>query len=183
MTSTPPIDPQQLAEVVRASLRSSADLDPNRTAALMALTQAIMQGGSQPGSPPRNTLIRLGDRWSPLLLMVLSTGRYRHAELRRVASMLSQLAGEGEVSQRMLTLSLRMLERDGFVAREVHVGKVPTVEYRLTPLGEGLSHHIEALMHWCTAHYDQMRAAQEVFDAQAQAPAPANLGWPRQVRR
>lgn len=182
MTAPPPIDPQQLAEEVRASLRSSADLDPNRTAALIALTLAIVQGGPQPGSPARNTLLRLGDRWSPLLLTVLSTGRYRHAELRRVVSMLSQLAGEGRVSQRMLTLGLRMLERDGFVARQTHAGKVPTVEYRLTPLGEGLSHHIEALMDWCAAHADQMRAAQEAFDAQEHAPAPASLGWPRQVQ-
>jgi DNA-binding HxlR family transcriptional regulator len=169
MIPSTPIDPHMIEEEVRASLRLAADANPVRTAALMVLTSSILHSDSTPDSPSRETLVRLGDRWSPLLLTVLSTGCYRHAELRRVVNMLSRLSQESTVSQRMLTLRLRVLERDGLVARTVYPGKVPTVEYRLTPLGEGLARYIEALMRWCVACGDQMRAAQRAFDVQEQA--------------
>jgi DNA-binding HxlR family transcriptional regulator len=114
-------------------------------------------------------LYRLGDRWSALLMFVLSTGRYRYAELQRVIGTLSEMGGNQPVSKRMLTLSLRVLERDGLVARAVGEGKMPPVDYWLTPFGEDLMRQLHALMRWCNAHAEHMRQAQRTFDAQHDA--------------
>lgn len=169
-----PNDP--LLDELRASLRRANDLYPLRTQALLRLGEDMVRADASPGSPSRETLERLGDRWSPLLLIVLSTGHYRHAELRRVITALTRLSSDSTITQRMLTLRLRVLERDGLVERTVGTGKVPSVEYRLTPLGDSLSAHLNELMSWCAAHGDRMRAAQQAFDERAEAPSPGRHG-------
>jgi len=103
-------------------------------------------------------LSRVGDKWSVLIVMILSQGPRRFNELKR------QIDG---ISQRMLTLTLRGLERDGLVTRTVEASVPPKVTYALTELGESLREPVEALGHWAMAHIACIRAAQEGFDARA----------------
>lgn len=141
---------------------------------LRALARDILATGADPASPTREVLVRLGDRWSPLLLGVLATGCYRHTELHRVVNLLSRLTPDTPISQRMLTLRLRVLERDGLVDRLVGEGKAPSVHYCLTPLGEGLMRQLGALLRWSAAQSASIRAAQRAFDARA-APSSATV--------
>jgi DNA-binding HxlR family transcriptional regulator len=115
-------------------------------------------------APVREVMARLGDRWSTLILLVLSAGTFRHATLRRL---IAALSAERAISQRMLTLRLRSLERDGMVRREFIDTQPPGVRYQLTPLGRGLVGQYEALMAWTRAHDAEIRRARAEF---AQAP-------------
>jgi len=105
-------------------------------------------------------LNRVGDKWSMLIVMMLSRGPQRFSELKR--------AIDG-ISQRMLTLSLRGLERDGLVTRTVTPTIPPRVDYELTELGASLREPVKALGDWAIAHIACIRAAQARFDAIADA--------------
>ncbi|MCJ7420767.1 winged helix-turn-helix transcriptional regulator [Sphingomicrobium astaxanthinifaciens] len=100
-------------------------------------------------------LNRVGDKWSMLIVMVLATGGRRFSELKR------EIDG---ISQRMLTRSLRGLERDGLVSRTVTPSIPPRVDYALTPLGRSLTAPVRALGDWAIAHIDCIRAAQASYD-------------------
>ncbi len=100
-------------------------------------------------------LNRVGDKWSMLIVMLLSDGAMRFMELKR--------AIDG-ISQRMLTLSLRNLERDGLVSRTVTPSIPPRVDYELTELGRSLREPVQALGAWAMAHIDCIRAAQDRYD-------------------
>lgn len=158
--------PDALLDEVRTSLRPLGRADTARTDALLQIAQQMLDAGAAPKHASRQTLERLGDRWSTLLLFVLSTGDYRHGELRRVVSALSRVAHSTAISQRMLTLRLRALERDGLVTRRLVPGNVVTVDYGLSPMGTSLIPHLRKLVDWCSAHDDEMRIAQQAFDAQ-----------------
>ena len=108
--------------------------------------------------PTRQVVARIGDRWSLLVLYALDAGTLRFSELRREV--------EG-ISQKMLTQTLRGLERDGLVARRVYAVVPPKVEYSLTPLGAGLAREIAAIRLWAYTHMDEINAAREAFDARA----------------
>jgi DNA-binding HxlR family transcriptional regulator len=97
-------------------------------------------------------LNRVGDKWSMLIVMILSDGPKRFMELKR--------AIDG-ISQRMLTLSLRGLERDGLVTRTVTPTIPPRVDYELTELGISLRQPVKALGEWAIEHIACIRAAQE----------------------
>ena len=101
-------------------------------------------------------LNRVGDKWSMMIVMILSDGPKRFSELKR--------AIDG-ISQRMLTLSLRGLERDGLVTRTVTPTIPPRVDYELTELGVSLREPVKALGDWAIAHIACIRAAQARFDA------------------
>ena len=101
-------------------------------------------------------LNRVGDKWSMLIVMLLADGPKRFMELKR--------AIDG-ISQRMLTLSLRNLERDGLVSRTVTPPIPPRVDYELTELGLSLREPDQALGAWAMAHIDCIRAAQARFDS------------------
>ena len=105
-------------------------------------------------------LNRVGDKWSMLIVMILSTGPRRFSELKR------EIDG---ISQRMLTLSLRGLERDGLLTRTVTPTIPPRVDYELTELGISLRAPVKALGDWAIEHIGCIRAAQERFDAAADA--------------
>jgi DNA-binding HxlR family transcriptional regulator len=108
-------------------------------------------------------LNRVGDKWSMMIVMMLSDGPMRFSELKR--------AIDG-ISQRMLTLSLRGLERDGLVSRHVTPTIPPRVDYELTELGISLREPVKALGEWAIEHIECIRAAQERFDeAQDEASA------------
>ena len=100
-------------------------------------------------------LARVGDKWSILTIMTLAGGSQRFSELRR--------AIDG-ISQRMLTLTLRGLERDGFVARTVTPSIPPRVDYELTALGRSLCEPVVGLGRWVQAHVDEIDAARAAFD-------------------
>ena len=119
-------------------------------------------------------LSRIGDKWTVLVVMLLREGPRRFSELKREI---------GGISQRMLTLTLRGLERDGLVARTVYPTTPPRVDYELTQLGHELREPVEALGHWALAHLDVIDRARHAFDAQAEANAAAPApGTPRVVR-
>ncbi|WP_240320809.1 winged helix-turn-helix transcriptional regulator [Sphingomonas crusticola] len=101
-------------------------------------------------------LQRIGDKWSILIVMMLARGPQRFNELKRLV--------EG-ISQRMLTLNLRGLEREGLISRTIYPTIPPKVEYALTDLGESLRAHVIALGQWAEQNFDAIEAARHEFDA------------------
>jgi DNA-binding HxlR family transcriptional regulator len=104
----------------------------------------------------REILDRVGDKWSVLVIALLGKQGQRFSELRR--------AIDG-ISQRMLTLTLRQLERDGLVSRTVHATVPPRVDYALTPLGESVLEPLTALMGWAQQHGTDVAAARREYEA------------------
>ncbi len=100
-------------------------------------------------------LSRVGDKWTVLIINELGDGPRRFNELKR------QVEG---VSQRMLTLTLKNLERDGLVSRAVTASVPPRVDYDLTPLGRSMLEPVRALGQWAQAHIPQMDAARADYD-------------------
>ncbi len=127
---------------------------------LHTLLGQMVADGVGRDDPIREVMARLGDKWSPLLLLLLAAGSFRHATLRRLVGLTS---AEGRISQRMLTLRLRSLERDGLVRREHIDTQPPGVRYELTPLGRGLVDQYESLMAWTRRHSTEIRAARAAF--------------------
>jgi DNA-binding HxlR family transcriptional regulator len=106
--------------------------------------------------PARHLLDRISDKWVSLVLGALDSGPRRHSELAR------RIAG---VSQKMLTQTLRSLERDGLVSRTVTPMVPPMVEYALTPLGESLMPLIVHVRMWAEEHMPEVLAARAAYDA------------------
>lgn len=101
--------------------------------------------------PIRNLLYRLGDKWSMLALVSLhANGVMRFNELQRSI---------GDISQRMLTVTLRSLEADGLVSRRMYAEVPPRVEYRLTAAGESLMPHMNALVGWAAENLEAASGA------------------------
>ena len=98
-----------------------------------------------------------------MVISFLGERPHRFSELRRAID---------EISQRMLTLTLRQLERDGLVQRTVFPVIPPHVEYRLTPLGTTLLATITTLIDWSQAHREEIVAARAAYDARAAQPEP-----------
>lgn len=103
----------------------------------------------------RETFDRLGDKWTMLIVSILSGGPQRFSTLKELA--------EG-ISQRMLTLTVRKLERDGLVERTVYAEVPPRVEYALTPLGRTLVGPLTALADWAVDHTDEIARIQIAYD-------------------
>lgn len=104
--------------------------------------------------PVRDVLDHIGDKWSSLIVLTLSDRPYRFGELRRAIP---------DISQRMLTQTLRDLQRDGLVSRHVFPTLPPSVEYRLTPLGVSLLGPLGQLIQWANANHAEIRAARAQF--------------------
>jgi DNA-binding HxlR family transcriptional regulator len=105
--------------------------------------------------PTRQVLDRIGDKWTALVIGLLEDGSQRFSELQRSI---------GGISQKMLTQTLRNLERDGLVDRTVYPEAPPRVEYTLTPLGDTLCAPIAAIRDWADAHIDAVIEAQVDYD-------------------
>lgn len=112
----------------------------------------------------RQILDRIGDKWSLLVIALLDQRRLRFTELRRTID---------GVSQRMLAVTLRHLERDGLVKRTVHPVVPPRVDYELTPMGRSLHATIQALVTWTESHQTQIATARTEYDARAEADLAA----------
>lgn len=102
-------------------------------------------------------LSRIGDKWTVLVVNLLGGGPRRFGEIRREI---------GGISQRMLTLTLRALERDGLVTRTVHPTVPPSVEYALTDLGRSLRTPVQALGEWALRNQAAMAEARMRFDGE-----------------
>ena len=98
---------------------------------------------------------RLGDKWSLLVIVELTHGPLRFRQLQRAV---------GEISQRMLTLTVRRLERDGLVDRTVYPTVPAQVDYRLTEMGTSLTHLLRSLADWSLAHREDIAQAQTDYD-------------------
>ena len=117
-----------------------------------------MKDPSNPVCRTISTLLsRIGDKWTVLVVATLGDGSRRFNELRREIP---------SVSQRMLTLTLRNLERDGLVRRTVTPTIPPRVDYELTELGHSLLKPVTALTEWALDHVEQIHGAQASFDAE-----------------
>jgi DNA-binding HxlR family transcriptional regulator len=104
---------------------------------------------------PASILARVGDKWTVFVIMMLGDGPRRFNEIKRMV---------GGISQRMLTLTLRGLERDGLVTRTVFPTIPPRVDYELTDLGRGLWKPVEALGKWASEHQPEIEKARQKFD-------------------
>jgi DNA-binding HxlR family transcriptional regulator len=112
----------------------------------------------------RQILDRIADKWSLLVIALLDRRCMRFTELRR------EIDG---ISQRMLTVTLRQLERDGLVLRTVHPVVPPRVDYELTKLGVSLHETIQALVTWTETHQREIAEARAAYDVRAGAEAIA----------
>ncbi|MEU7898686.1 helix-turn-helix domain-containing protein [Nonomuraea sp. NPDC049152] len=106
--------------------------------------------------PSRAALDRIADKWTALIVGVLSTGTKRYAEIRQPID---------GISEKMLTQTLRSLERDGLVTRTAHPTVPPKVEYALTDLGRTLEAPLAAIRDWAEKHVNELDAARRRYDA------------------
>jgi DNA-binding HxlR family transcriptional regulator len=125
---------------------------------------------TEPAAEVRRVLDLVGDKWSLLVIALLGGGPHRFTELQREI---------GSISRRMLTHTLRQLERNGLVLRTVYPVVPPHVEYQLTPLGFTLMEAIQGIVNWTVANHAELAKAREAYDqredpvAGAQADVPA----------
>lgn len=130
-----------------------------RAARATGTTSAAPAQAAEPFDPDtcpiREVLDRVGDKWSVYVIHLLGQGTHRFSELKR------NIVG---ISQRMLTVTLRGLERDGLVERTIYPEVPPRVEYALTPLGQSLLSTVCDLLAWAETHRDEVEAARVVYD-------------------
>jgi len=124
--------------------------------------------------PSRLVLDRIADKWTALIIQILARGTMRYAGLQREI---------GGISQKMLTTTLRILERDGFCTRKVFPTVPPRVEYELTALGRDLLVPVKALGGWAIANRERVDAARRRFDARNSVNVGAAPGRPRLADR
>ncbi len=108
--------------------------------------------------PSRTSLARIANKWTAMIVSALGDGKLRFSDIR------STVDG---ISGKVLTDTLRDLERDGLVSRHVYAEVPPRVEYELTPLGRTLHTPLRALNHWAEQHIEQVLTAREAYDARS----------------
>ncbi|HEY4252758.1 MAG TPA: helix-turn-helix domain-containing protein [Roseomonas sp.] len=119
--------------------------------------------------PLRGVLARVGDRWTIVILMALAGRRLRFKDLHRAV---------GGISQRMLTVTLRNLERDGLVERIAYPTVPPRVDYELSDRGHSLKDALAPVAAWAAAHRDGIAESRRRFDGKAlAAAAPTLIRW------
>jgi DNA-binding HxlR family transcriptional regulator len=106
--------------------------------------------------PVRDVLDSVGGKWTSLMILALADGPRRFSQLRRFIP---------DISQRMLTQTLRDLQRDGYLTRTVYPTQPPSVEYALTPLGHSFLALLRSLVQWSADNHAAIRAARQVYDA------------------
>ncbi|MFI0447691.1 winged helix-turn-helix transcriptional regulator [Actinomadura sp. 6N118] len=115
-------------------------------------------GADSPTCQLRDVLDRVGDKWSVLVMALLGHGSRRYSELQR---------GIDGISQRMLTLTLRSLERDGLIIRTVTPTSPPRVDYALTEVGETLSGEVGSLIRWAEEHREYVATSRLRYDEES----------------
>jgi DNA-binding HxlR family transcriptional regulator len=132
-------------------------------AAYAASGASAAPGASAGKCRVREILGRIGDKWSLFIIFRLGDGPQRFTTLKR--------AVDG-ISQRMLTVTLRGLERDGIVSRTMYPVMPPRVDYALTPLGHTLLDAVGALMAWADEHLAEVDSARDAYDARSSSDVP-----------
>lgn len=117
--------------------------------------------------PVRNVLDRIGDKWTMLTLAALAAAPRRFSELHRIMP---------DISKRMLTQTLRNLERDGLATRHVFPTKPPRVEYRLSTLGQSVLGPLAGLVRWAEGNYPSIRESRARFDAASADGVQVSIG-------
>jgi DNA-binding HxlR family transcriptional regulator len=135
--------PDQMVETVRAWREMAATME-----------------GDVGDCPVRSVLDKVGDKWSMLIVMTLSGGPLRFNQLKRRVP---------DISQKMLTQTLRDLQRDGMVARTVFPTVPPAVEYQLTGLGHSVIAPFGALLNWAEQNHERIYSARAAYDEAAAA--------------
>ena len=107
--------------------------------------------------PVRDVLDSVSGKWTSLMILGLAEGPRRFSQLRRFIP---------DISQRMLTQTLRDLQRDGYITRTVYPTQPPSVEYKLTPLGHSFLALVRSLVQWSSENHAAIRAARQVYDAE-----------------
>ncbi len=102
----------------------------------------------------------VADKWALVVLSVLACGKQRHGQLQRAIT---------GISAKMLTQTLRRLERDGLVARRIYPVVPPKVEYALTPLGQTVIEPLDAMCHWANTHWHEVLAARSAYQSELDA--------------
>ncbi|HEY0936682.1 MAG TPA: helix-turn-helix domain-containing protein [Trebonia sp.] len=123
----------------------------------------IPPGSAASACRVRSVLGRIGDKWAIYVIDRLGDGPRRFSELLR---------GIDGITARMLTVTLRGLERDGLLTRTVQAAVPPRVDYALTPLGETLGAAIGQLVTWADIHLPEIEAAQAGYDRRSGEPCP-----------
>lgn len=108
-----------------------------------------------PNCPSRVVFQRIGDKWASLVIQVLGGGPVRFSELRKMVSV---------VTPKVLTQTLRTLERDGLITRTIHAQVPPRVDYELTALGESLLQPLTMLREWAEDHVPRILEARDAYD-------------------
>ncbi|GAA1602892.1 helix-turn-helix domain-containing protein [Kribbella sancticallisti] len=125
-------------------------------------TEDAFQWDTREDCDVRQILDRIGDKWSLLVIALLDNQTMRFTELKKTID---------GISQRMLTVTLRQLERDGLVRRTVHPVVPPRVDYELTPLGVTLHATIQSLVTWTETHQNEIASARAHYDAATSSPS------------
>lgn len=108
--------------------------------------------------PVRDVMDHIGGKWNSLMILTLADGPLRFSELRRLIP---------DISQRMLTQTLRDLQRDGYLSRTVYPTQPPSVEYSLTDLGRSFLTVLRPFVDWSVANHEAIRKARSEYDAAA----------------
>lgn len=134
--------------------------DDNPSQARLELAERFQAWSAMPFGdgrcPVRDVLDHLGDKWTTLILITLAQHSLRFSEVRRAVP---------DISKRMLTQTLRELERDGLIERTVYPTKPPSVEYRLSTLGESLLVPLTNLINWAERSHASITKARERYDS------------------
>jgi DNA-binding HxlR family transcriptional regulator len=131
----------------------------NRIAGRTAGKRVMLVEGrpiSMDDCPVRDVLDNISGKWNSLMISALADGPMRFSELRRFIP---------DISQRMLTQTLRDLQRDGYIDRTVFPTQPPSVEYRLTELGQSFLTVLNPFIHWAAEHHARIRASRDAYDA------------------
>lgn len=147
----------QIDKIIAAAGLSERQPEAAQQLRLLASNAARYSDRSE---PVRQILVRIGDKWSGIILLLLNISPLRQATIRRITNIID----EGDISPRMLSLCLRRLERDGFVSRRVMDASPIQVEYSLTEMGRDVANFVNDIGTWARVHEEQIRDAQIRFD-------------------
>jgi DNA-binding HxlR family transcriptional regulator len=131
------------------------------------VTQKISGSRGISSCPVRDVLDQISGKWTTLLMLILAVGPHRFGELRRAVP---------DISQRMLTQTLRDLQKDGLITRHVYPTLPPSVEYRLTPLGRSFLRPLMSLVRWSMRNHQAIRSARSTFRASAPLSSASQVG-------
>ncbi len=144
-------------DAIEAAIRGTEHITPQiRNALAEIIADVTTRELDTSNCPVRDVLDRVSGKWASLLLMALGVRPHRFGELKRAVP---------DISQRMLTQTLRDLQRDGLISRHVFATVPPSVEYRLTPLGESLVPPFMVLAGWANRNHNAIREARMAYDS------------------